>query len=474
MNRDPMVARACTLLALVVSLMLALGASPAQAEPRTREANGIYAERRAKLRAQVDGPVILFGYTGKEDSSPSYVFNQEYNFYYLTGHNEPGAALVLLPDAHNSNANGGGKANGKFNGKANGKEWDGPREILFLPPRDGARERWEGPRLGPSDPGVLEKIGFGAVEALPKLRGEVEKLAKIYANLYTLLPGTDDAGYPHARNWSNWFYQVVPQAHLSNIAAQIAAMRQVKSPGEIELLTRAIELSVDAQLEAMRMIRPGLYEYQVAARMEFVHKYAGCEREAYAPIVGTGFNATVLHYSSLREMIRDGEVVVLDVAGQYSGYSADITRTVPANGRFTARQREIYEIVLGAQNAVLAALKPGMSFARTGPNSLYLIAHEYINSHGKDKNGQPLGRYFIHGLGHHIGLDVHDAGASNRPLEPGMVVTIEPGIYIPEENLGVRIEDDVLITATGYKLLTARLPREIAEIEKIMAEARRK
>ncbi|MBI3670734.1 MAG: aminopeptidase P family protein [Acidobacteria bacterium] len=455
---------------LAAGLLSLLALCGPAARARERERNSVYAERRARLRAQVDGPVILFGYTGKEDSSPSYVFKQEYNFYYLTGHNEPGAALILLPDARNDNTNGSGKANGK----ANSKEWDGPREILFLPPREAVRERWEGPRLGPSDPGVLEKIGFGAVEAFPKLRGEVEKLAKIYANLYTLLPGADDAGYPHARNWSNWFYQVVPQAHLSNVAAQIAAMRQVKSPGEIELLTRAIELSVDAQLEAMKTIRPGLYEYQVAARMEFVHKYGGCEREAYAPIVGTGFNATVLHYSSLREMIRDGEVVVLDVAGQYSGYSADITRTVPANGRFTARQREIYEIVLGAQNAVLAALKPGMSFARTGPNSLYLIAHQYINSHGKDKNGQPLGRYFIHGLGHHIGLDVHDAGASDRPLEPGMVVTIEPGIYIPEEHLGVRIEDDVLITATGYKLLTARLPREIAEIEKIMAEARKK
>ncbi len=470
MNRCSLVARNRALLALVVSLLLAVGAMPSLAEPRTREANNVYAERRAKLRAQVDGPVILFGYTGKEDSTPSNVYNQEYNFYDLTGHNEPGAALILVPDAHNGNSNG----NAKSNGKLNGKEWDGPREILFLPPRDAVRERWEGPRLGPTDPGVLEKTGFGAVEAFPKLRGEVEKLAKIYANLYTLLPGTDDLGYPHARNWTNWFYQTVPQARLNNIAAAIAVMRQVKSPGEIELLTRAIEISVDAQLEAMKMVRPGLYEYQVAARMEYVHKSGGCEREAYAPIVGAGFNSTVLHYSGLREMIGDGDVVVLDVAGQYSGYSADISRTLPANGRFTARQREIYEIVLGAQNAALAALKPGMTFARTGPNSLYLIAYEYINSHGKDKQGQALGRYFIHGLGHHIGLDVHDAGVSDRPLEPGMFVTIEPGIYIPEENLGVRIEDDVLITATGYKLLSARLPREIAEIERIMAEARKK
>jgi Xaa-Pro aminopeptidase len=175
----------------------------------------------------------------------------------------------------------------------------------------------------------------------------------------------------------------------------------------------------------------------------------------------------------LREQIRDGDVVVLDVGGQYSGYSADISRTLPANGKFTPRQREIYEIVLGAQNAALAALKPGMTFARTGPNSLYRIAYDYINTHGKDKEGRPLGRYFIHGLGHHIGLDVHDAGTPDRPLEPGMVVTVEPGIYLPEESLGVRIEDDVLITETGYKLLTARLPRSIEEVEQVMAEARK-
>jgi Xaa-Pro aminopeptidase len=162
----------------------------------------------------------------------------------------------------------------------------------------------------------------------------------------------------------------------------------------------------------------------------------------------------------------------MDVGGQYSGYTADITRTLPANGHFTPRQREIYEIVLGAQNAVLAAMKPGATLGRQSPNSLFKIAYDYINAHGADREGRSLGRYFIHGLGHHIGLEVHDAGDPNRPLEAGMVVTDEPGIYIPEEKIGVRIEDDMLITATGYKLLTARLPRTVDEVEKIMAEAK--
>jgi len=220
------------------------------------------------------------------------------------------------------------------------------------------------------------------------------------------------------------------------------------------------------------MMRPGLYEYQVAARMVEIHAYAGCETEAYAPIVGTGIDATVLHYNKLDRRIEDGDIVLLDVGGQYSGYASDITRTIPSNGKFTPRQREIYEIVLGAQNAALEALKPGMTLYGPPATSLQKIAMDYIDSHGKDKEGRSLGRYYIHGLSHHVGLDVHDSSGLPRPLEPGMVITIEPGIYIPEENLGVRIEDDVLITPTGYKLLTARLPRSVEEIEKIMADGK--
>jgi len=222
----------------------------------------------------------------------------------------------------------------------------------------------------------------------------------------------------------------------------------------------------------MRMMRPGLKEYQVAAKMVEIHAEAGCETEAYAPIVGSGINSTVLHYNKLDRTIDGGEVVLLDVAGQYSGYAADITRTLPADGKFTPRQREIYEIVLGAQNAALAAIKPGMTLYGPAATSLHKISMDYINSHGKDKEGRPLGRYYTHGLSHHIGLNVHDPSGPAGPLEPGMVVTMEPGIYIPEENIGVRIEDDVLVTPTGYKLLTERLPRSVEEIEKVMAEGK--
>jgi len=203
-----------------------------------------------------------------------------------------------------------------------------------------------------------------------------------------------------------------------------------------------------------------------------VHAQGGSEREGYAPIVGAGPNSTALHYDKLSRKIEDGDIVVLDVGAQYSGYSADITRTVPANGKYTPRQREIYEIVLGAQNAALAAIKPGVHFScKDKKDGLMKIAYDYINSHGKDSEGKPLGQYFIHGLGHNIGLNVHDPGEYCGPLQPGMVVTVEPGIYIPEENLGVRIEDDVLITDSGHKLLSERLPRDPGEIERIMGEA---
>ena len=326
--------------------------------------------------------------------------------------------------------------------------------------------------MGPDDPGIAAKTGFAAVEDYSQLKNRLADLEKIYHDVYTLVPHNDDTGYPHARESSEWLTKTAPKLSLKDAAPAIGAMRQIKSHGEIALLTKAIELSIDAQLAAMRMVHPGLYEYQVAAKMVEIHAEGGCEGEAYSPIVGTGFHSTVLHFNELDAQIKDGDVVFMDVGGQYAGYTADITRTIPANGHFTPRQREIYEIVLGAQNAALAALKPGMTLGGRGANSLYQIAYDYLNTHGTDRDGHHLGSYFIHGLGHHIGLEVHDAGDTNRPLEPGMVVTMEPGVYLPEENIGVRIEDDVLITPTGYRLLTARLPRTVDEIEKIMAAAK--
>jgi Xaa-Pro aminopeptidase len=312
------------------------------------------------------------------------------------------------------------------------------------------------------------------VQPFSEMRAYVEKLAKLYPQFATILPYEKElGGYPHEKAVTDWLQLAAPALKLKDCRGAIEALRVIKSPGEIEFLKKAIELSVDSHVAAIKMMRPSLYEYQVAAKMVEVHAMGGSEAEGYAPIVGSGPNSTTLHYDRLGRKIADGDIVVLDVGAQYSGYSADITRTIPASGKFTTRQREIYDVVFGAQSAVFAALKPGMNFCKSGDKSLYKISYDYINSHGKDLHGKKLGQYYIHGLGHNIGLDVHDPGDYCKPLEPGMVVTIEPGVYIPEENLGVRIEDDVLITETGYQLLSERLPRDPAAIEKIISAGAR-
>jgi Xaa-Pro aminopeptidase len=460
--------RSTYLLVLAAFLLAGLGLCWADAanaqQRREREPNSVYSERRAKLAEQVDGPIVLWGLTGREEFSEAYVFAQEENFYYLTGHNEEGAALVLLPAAKPST--------GTPSPASSGDTWEGPRELFFLPAKDPAKEKWNGVRMSPTDPGIEARTGFATVKPFGQLRATVEKLGKIYVSTWTIQPyDTELGGFPHEKEVVDWLQLATPQVKLKDIRQQIYALRPVKSPGEIAFLKQAIDLSVDAHLEAMRMMRPGPYEYQIAAKMVEIHAMGGSEAEGYAPIVGAGPNSTALHYDKLSRKIEDGDIVVLDVGAQYAGYSADITRTLPANGKFTPRQREIYEIVLGAQNAALAALKPGMNMCKKGDNSVYKISYDYINSHGKDLHGKSLGQYYIHGLGHHIGLNVHDPGDYCKPFEAGMVVTMEPGIYIPEENLGVRIEDDVLITSGGYKLLSERLPRTPDEIEKIMAEA---
>ncbi|MFQ5817716.1 MAG: aminopeptidase P N-terminal domain-containing protein, partial [Terriglobia bacterium] len=418
---------------LLTLLALALLAAPEASGPlaaREKEALSKYQARRQRLRARVSGPVVLVGYTGHEEISPAETFRQEENFYYLTGHEEPGAALILVPATEAARARG-------F-----------PKEILFLPPRNKPRERWDGVRLGAEDADAAAKTGVESVLPISLLRTRIEELLEVFSNLYALFPRPRPDHGPggetrHAGRWLGWLRAIAPHTNFLDVRAPLSRLRQIKSESEQALLRNAIEASMAAHRETMRALRPGMYEYEIAALMEYSFKRAGCERPGYSPIVGSGFNSTVLHYGDNRRQMQRGDVVVLDVGAECAGYTADITRTLPVSGKFTPRQREIYAIVLGAQNAAIAAVKPGMTLARTGENSLYKIAYNYINSHGKDLQGEPLGKYFIHGLGHHIGLEVHDPGA--RRLAPGMIVTIEPGIYIPEENLGVRIEDIVLV-----------------------------
>jgi len=251
----------------------------------------------------------------------------------------------------------------------------------------------------------------------------------------------------------------------------LSLLRTFKDAGEIELLRKAANASVAAQLAAMQAMKPGSSEREISAILQYQWEKRGCERPAYAPIVGAGSNSTVLHYSENSGRIQAGDVVVIDAAGEYSMYAADITRTLPASGKFTARQREIYDIVLGAQQAAVAAFQSGKStLSRDGKNTLYQVAYDYINSHGKDLHGKPLGPYFIHGLSHYIGLAVHDDGDYTVPLGPGAAFTIEPGIYIPEEKLGMRIEDDFYVDPGGKLInLTGALPTTAEDVESAVA-----
>jgi len=360
-NRGPRLFFFTAIAALCFAAALRTPQANAQ-QRREREPNIIYAERRAQLAAQADGPIILWGFTGREEVSQANVFAQEENFYYLTGHNEEGAGLIIFPAPKHDN---GSPAPAGSSTGPHDDALSSPGEMLFLPAKDPAKEKWNGVRMSPTDPDITARTGFATVKPFAEMRAEVEKLAKIYPALYTILPYEKElGGFPHEKQVVDWLQVAAPQAKVKDIRQNIYALREIKSPGEIAFIQKAIELSLDAQLEAMKMMRPGLYEYQIAAKMVEVHAMGGSEAEGYAPIVGAGPNSVALHYDKLSRKIEDGDIVVLDVGAQYSGYSADITRTLPANGKYTARQREIYEIVLGAQNAAMATLKPGMDLCK--------------------------------------------------------------------------------------------------------------
>jgi Xaa-Pro aminopeptidase len=403
--------------------------------------------RRADLRKALgDGVTVLFGRTEDREEDLRTGFFQESNFFYLTGWQDPGAFLLLAPLPEDPKTPG-------YAAKA-----QVPREILFLPERNPDREKWTGRKMGPSDPDAKSVTGFEAVMPVERFESELRTVLEAYPRLYTLV---DQPATVRLR-------QLAPLRDVSGAALAIAKLRMHKSAEEIALIQHSTDVTLEAHRVAWQHATPGLYEFQISAAMLDVYQDAGCERSAYAPIVGSGPNSVYLHYSRNSRRMDAGEVLLMDVGAECAGYASDITRTIPIGGKFTHRQREIYEIVLGAQKAAIAAVKPGQSLSKTVPNSLYHIAYDYIDSHGKDLHGDSLGKYFTHGLGHHVGLDVHDAYDPSVPLEAGMVITIEPGIYIPEENLGVRIEDMVLVTEHGAKLLSAALPREPGEIEKLV------
>jgi Xaa-Pro aminopeptidase len=418
-----------------------------------RQPNADYHARREALAKKTNGgAVVLFASTEAEGPNAIYGYRQEDNYYYLTGLAEPGGALLIVP-AREATATSPALPY---------------TEVLFLPGRNVSQEKWTGPKLTSESSDAKQRTGFDRVAQLDTLRDELVKLLPSpRALVYT--DTAHDAPSDTPLEWLRRANAFPNYVGFQDVKPLINSLRVVKDNGEIALLKKAADASVAGHLAVFKAMKPGMYEYEIAALHQYEFMRHGCERPAYSPIVGSGFYSTVLHYSANTNKIQDGDLVVMDVAGEYSMYASDITRTLPANGHFTDRQREIYNIVLGAQQAAIDVFKSGVSSLR-GENSLHKVALDYINAHGKDLHGDPLGKYFIHGLSHYVGLNVHDVGNGGDPLKPGMVFTIEPGIYIPEEKIGVRIEDIFYVDADGKLVnMSGAIPRKAEDVEKYMA-----
>ena len=437
---------------LVVLLAVSAASSALDRQPASD-----YHARREKLAAKLNGGVALvFAPPEAEGPNDLYGYRPDDNFYYLTGWPEPGAAVLIAAERGATNNNPARQYT----------------EILFLSKRNFSQEQWTGAKLGPDDPKAAQITGFERVESLDNLRDELVKLVPGRSTIYTDVPASgEDSNSKAPLQWLETANAFPVGTSYEDIRPLLGSLRTVKDAGEIELIRKATDASVVAQLAAIKAIKPGMTEREISALLQYEWGKRGCERPAYAPIVGSGINSTVLHYSDDSGTIQNGDVVLMDAAGEYSLYASDITRTVPASGKFTARQREIYEIVLGAQKAAIAAFQSGLShLQRNQTNSLQDVAMNYINTHGKDLHGQPLGKYFFHGLGHYVGLNVHDPDDYSVPLAPGMVFTIEPGIYIPEEKIGVRIEDMFYVDNSGKLIrLTEALPQTPDDVEKLMS-----
>lgn len=423
-----------------------------------RQSNADYRSRRVALANEVHvATLLLFAPTEPEGPNDLYGFRQEDNFYYLTGWAEPGAAVLISPASQDPTSTPNPR---------------GYTEILFLPTRNAIQEKWTGPKLGPDDPTAAQITGFDKVESLDKIHDELLRIEpsarrNIYSDVGANGEASPSTGPLQWLRRSNSFPTYVS---FVDVKPLIARLRTTKDAGEHALIDHAVQASLAAHLAALKAIHPGITEREISALMQYEFGKRGCERPAYAPIVGSGLYSTVLHYSDDSQTMKDGDLVVMDVGGEYSMYASDITRTAPVNGKFTARQREIYDIVLGAQEAAMHAFQSGKSkLSGNSPESLYRVALEYINAHGKDQHGAPLGKYFIHGLGHHVGLNVHDANDPSLPLDKGMVFTLEPGIYIPEEKLGVRIEDMFYVDPAGKLVMMSNgLPRTADQVERAM------
>jgi Xaa-Pro aminopeptidase len=441
-----------------------------------------YHARRQRLLDQVrDGVVVILGNV-EESAGVEERYRQNNWMAYLTGVRTPEASLLLVPQGLPSQA--------------------GAREFVFIPPRNLQAERWTGVQLAP---GPEAARTFGVERVLPtwvqaadatsahaatmraaqdNLMLRLKEAAELPAfknaqgqgalKLYTIAPRELGNGEVREYQFVEKVKRELPGVAVVPVEPLVAEMRKVKSTSEVALLQKAIDITGQAEVDIAHSLRPGMYEYEVQAILESAFTRNGAERPGFPSIVGSGLYSTILHYEENHKRIDQGDLVVCDIGAEYSMYTADITRTFPASGKFTPRQREIYQLVLDTQSAAAAFWKPGMR-----NYELHQFATEFLKKsrlRARDVDGQEytMDHFFIHGLGHYLGMDVHDVGDYRKPMQPGEVFTIEPGIYIQTEKLGVRIEDDYLVTPRNtLRKLSAGIPSTPAEIERLMT-ARKK
>jgi len=392
--------------------------------------------RRRALAARIGRGVALIPAAHERNVERDYVqdndFRQTNTFFYLTELETQDAWLLIVA---------GGEA---------------ATTVLFLPPRTPSQERWTGLRLGP-DTTAARLSGIGRVLPTDSLDRMLAALFRASGPIYAPLDVT-------TRDEPRLKELVFSGRDVRNLRPLVDSMRLVKDGDEIARMRKAIDISAAGHVAAMQAARPGVWEYELEAVLEAAFRRNGADRLGYPSIVGSGPNSTTLHYDVNRRQTRDGDLVVVDAGAEWGQYTADVTRTFPVNGKFTPRQKAIYDLVLATQQAAFDSTRPGATVAQ-----LNRIAREYMRAHSGTLCGeQSCDAYFIHGLGHWLGMDVHDVGDYGTPLKPGMVLTLEPGIYLPAEALGVRIEDDVLVTPTGAEWLSGKAPKTTAEIERLM------
>jgi Xaa-Pro aminopeptidase len=386
---------------------------------RAYSATNLHARRRALMKALPEGALVVLS-SGRSTESDAVSHRANRDFLYLTGVEDPKCFLLI----------------------------DGEREVLFAPPRDPRTEIWVGIHTYPGDE-TARRFGFDA--ALPV--AEFEKA--LAAALEQKHPTIRVDGFQQEE-----LKRLGLEGKTEGAASTIARLRQIKDEAELALMKRAAEVSAAAHIYCTRAIGPDRFEYEVQGLFEGACRFYGCETQAYPSIVGSGPNSCILHYSTDRRRMKAGDLILIDAAGECGGYAADVTRTLPVSGKFTEEQRRIYEIVLRAQDAGIAACVPGKTI-----RDVHNAAAKVLAAEGMD-------RYMPHGVSHWLGLDVHDAGDYAKPLAPGMVLTVEPGIYIAEKELGVRIEDDILVTEDGPVNLSGFAPRRVEDVEALMAKAK--